>query len=52
MSLAYSYRLLFYPPMKELVDGFYIMDTSYYYPEDRSLSESIRAALELVKDII
>ena len=35
------------PPVKTAVEGFYIMDTSYYYPEDRSISESIKAAHHL-----
>ncbi|MBT2747925.1 MULTISPECIES: NAD(P)/FAD-dependent oxidoreductase [unclassified Lysobacter] len=29
------------PPMKTPVEGFYMADTSYYYPEDRSINESI-----------
>ncbi|HLP58873.1 MAG TPA: NAD(P)/FAD-dependent oxidoreductase [Candidatus Deferrimicrobium sp.] len=40
------------PPVKTSVTGLYIVDTSYYYPEDRSLSESIRAAQELARDIV
>lgn len=39
------------PPVKTVVEGLYIFDTSYYYPEDRSLSESIRAAQKLAKNI-
>jgi len=39
------------PPVKTEVEGLYIVDTSYYYPEDRSLSESIRAAQELAKEL-
>ncbi|MEZ5690539.1 MAG: NAD(P)/FAD-dependent oxidoreductase [Rickettsiales bacterium] len=30
------------PPMKTDIEGFYMADTSYYYPEDRSISESVR----------
>jgi protoporphyrinogen oxidase len=30
------------PPMKTSIGGFFMADTSYYYPEDRSISESIR----------
>jgi protoporphyrinogen oxidase len=30
------------PPMETEVTGLYIADTSYYYPEDRSISESVR----------
>lgn len=37
------------PPVKTRVEGLYIVDTSYYYPEDRSLSESIREAQEIIK---
>jgi protoporphyrinogen oxidase len=29
------------PPMKSGLAGFYMADTSYYYPEDRSISESV-----------
>jgi protoporphyrinogen oxidase len=32
------------PPVKTAIEGFYAIDTSYYYPEDRSISESIKAA--------
>jgi len=37
------------PPMKSEIDGLYIADTSYYYPEDRSISESMRIGFELAK---
>jgi Protoporphyrinogen oxidase len=37
------------PPMKSEIDGLYMADTSYYYPEDRSISESMRIGLELAK---
>lgn len=30
------------PAIKTVIDNFYALDTSYYYPEDRSISESIR----------
>jgi len=36
------------PPMKTPITGFYIADTSYYYPEDRSINESIAVAHKLV----
>ena len=36
------------PPMKTPVDGFYMADTGYYYPEDRSINESINIAQALV----
>lgn len=29
------------PPMRSTIEGLFIADTSYYYPEDRSISESI-----------
>lgn len=37
------------PPMKTPLQGFYMADTSYYYPEDRSISESIRVGYELAE---
>jgi protoporphyrinogen oxidase len=36
------------PPMKTPVAGLYMADTSYYYPEDRSINESIAVAKTLV----
>jgi len=30
------------PPMASALDGLYLADTSHYYPEDRSISESLR----------
>ena len=36
------------PPMKTPIDGFYMADTAYYYPEDRSISESVAVARKLV----
>ena len=35
------------PDMATSVAGFFLADTSYYYPEDRSISESIRVGHEL-----
>ena len=35
------------PPIKSSVEGLYIADTSYYYPEDRSISESVRLGKEI-----
>lgn len=35
------------PPMDKVMDGLYIADTSYYYPEDRSISESVKLGKEL-----
>ena len=35
------------PPMRTPVDGFFMADTSYYYPEDRSICESVRVGKTL-----
>ena len=35
------------PDMATSVKGFYLADTSYYYPEDRSICESIRVGHQL-----
>lgn len=35
------------PPMETAIPGLYIADTSYYYPEDRSISESVRLGRRL-----
>lgn len=35
------------PPMALPLRGLYVADTSYYYPEDRGISESIRFAKEM-----
>lgn len=37
------------PPMKSPLQGFYMADTSYYYPQDRSITESLKKAKELVE---
>ena len=37
------------PPMRSNIDGLFIADTSYYYPEDRSISESIDLGKRLAK---
>jgi protoporphyrinogen oxidase len=39
------YQML--PDMKTSIAGFYLADTSYYYPEDRSINESIVVGREL-----
>jgi protoporphyrinogen oxidase len=36
------------PPMKTPIDGLFMADTAYYYPEDRSISESVAVAIKLV----
>lgn len=35
------------PPMRSKVAGLYMADTSHYYPEDRSISESMRIGAQL-----
>ena len=35
------------PPMRSRVRGLYMADTSHYYPEDRSISESMRIGAQL-----
>ena len=35
------------PPMRTPVSGFFMADTSYYYPEDRSICESVRVGKTL-----
>ena len=37
------------PPIRTSIGGFYMADTSYYYPEDRSISESIALGELLAK---
>ena len=37
------------PDMNKVVDGFIAADTSFYYPEDRSVSESINLGKKLAK---
>ncbi len=37
------------PPMRTPIDGLFMADTSYYYPEDRSISESARVGRELAQ---
>ena len=36
------------PPVRTPIAGLQIADTSYYYPEDRGISESVRLAREMV----
>jgi protoporphyrinogen oxidase len=36
------------PSMETPIAGLYMADTSYYYPEDRSINESIAVARKLV----
>jgi protoporphyrinogen oxidase len=37
------------PPMRTPIAGLFMADTSYYYPEDRSISESARVGRELAR---
>lgn len=37
------------PPMVTPIAGLYMADTAYYYPEDRSINESINTARELTR---
>lgn len=37
------------PPMRTPLPGFFMADTAYYYPEDRSISESVRVGHELAR---
>ncbi len=40
------------PPIKSEVEGLYLADTSYYYPEDRSISESLRLGKKIASMLI
>jgi protoporphyrinogen oxidase len=40
------------PPIRTSIEGFYMADTSYYYPEDRSISESIALGEILAKTVL
>jgi protoporphyrinogen oxidase len=35
------------PPMRSAIEGLFIADTSYYYPEDRSIAESVLLGKQL-----
>lgn len=35
------------PPMQTSLKGFFMADTAYYYPEDRSISESVKVGKKL-----
>ena len=37
------------PPIRTAIDGLYIADTSYYYPEDRSISESVNVGKRMAQ---
>jgi protoporphyrinogen oxidase len=38
------------PPVKSSIQGLWVADTSYYYPEDRGISESIQFGRQMAKD--
>ena len=40
------------PPMRTPMKGLYMADTSYYYPEDRSISESVHVGDKLVDCVL
>ncbi|MBC7780207.1 MAG: NAD(P)/FAD-dependent oxidoreductase [Proteobacteria bacterium] len=37
------------PPMQSALDGFFMADTAHCYPEDRSISESLRIGVQLAE---
>lgn len=37
------------PPMRTPIEGFFMADTAYYYPEDRSISESVAVGRALAR---
>lgn len=39
------------PPMKTPVDGLWMADTAYYYPEDRSICESVKLGKQLARAV-
>lgn len=40
------------PPVSLPVEGLWLADTSYYYPEDRGISESIDFGRKIAKEVI
>lgn len=40
------------PPMRTLLRGFFMADTGYYYPEDRSISESVQVGHRLAAEAL
>ncbi len=40
------------PPVKLPIEGLWVADTSYYYPEDRGISESIGFGRKMAKKVI
>jgi protoporphyrinogen oxidase len=47
-SVGFAAKL---PPSQTAVDGLQIADTSFYYPEDRGISESIKYAKRMVAEL-
>jgi len=39
------------PPVRGVIEGLQVADTSVYYPEDRGISESVRVAAELAGNV-
>tara|TARA_R110001583_G_scaffold195527_1_gene375367 strand:- start:3974 stop:5275 length:1302 start_codon:yes stop_codon:yes gene_type:complete len=40
------------PPVKLPIDGLWVADTSYYYPEDRGIAESIQFGRSMARDVV
>lgn len=40
------------PPVRGIIEGLQVADTSVYYPEDRGISESVRIAVELARNVV
>ena len=40
------------PPMRTPLPGFFMADTAYYYPEDRSISESLATGKRLAREAL
>lgn len=40
------------PPMRTPLAGFFMADTAYYYPEDRSISESVQVGRQLAAEAL
>jgi protoporphyrinogen oxidase len=50
-SICQPHFLNILPPIKTQINNLFIADTSYYYPEDRSMSESIRMGNKIAEII-
>ena len=40
------------PPIQTNIKGLYVADTSYYYPEDRGISESIKLGRKIIREYV